>query len=110
MKKSVVKRDVPLVEREALKSEFCLVFEPSMEGKVKTGRKGTGGYVLKTHGIPSHAGFDPDKGASAILEMANQIEKLHALTKCRIGHKCNGRNNKGRNGDKCRAGRSRMLD
>ena len=54
-------------EREAEKSEFCLVFEPSANGKVKTGRKGTGMFTLKTHGIPAHAGLEPEKGASAIL-------------------------------------------
>ncbi|MEZ5426747.1 MAG: M20 family metallopeptidase [Pyrinomonadaceae bacterium] len=69
----------PLVEREAKKAELCLIFEPSAEGRVKTGRKGTGMYTLKTHGIPSHAGLDPEKGASAILEISRQIEKLHSL-------------------------------
>jgi glutamate carboxypeptidase len=75
----------PIVEREALKSEFCLVFEPSLDGKVKTARKGTGEFVLKTHGIPSHAGLDPKKGASAILEISKQIEKLHGMTDFSIG-------------------------
>ena len=68
-----------IVEREAEKSEFCLVFEPSANGKVKTGRKGTGMFTLKTHGIPAHAGLEPEKGASAILEISRQIEKLHLL-------------------------------
>jgi glutamate carboxypeptidase len=74
-----------LVEDEARKSDFCLVFEPSANGKVKTGRKGTGGYTLKTHGIPSHAGLEPKRGASAILELSKQIEKLHSLTNFEIG-------------------------
>jgi len=75
----------PIVEEEALKAEFCLVFEPSLNGKVKTGRKGTGCYILKTHGIPSHAGLDPEKGASAILEISRQIEKLHEMTDFVVG-------------------------
>lgn len=74
-----------LVEREAKNAEFCLVFEPSANGKVKTGRKGTGNYTLKTHGIPSHAGLEPQKGASAILEIAGQIGKIHNLTDFEIG-------------------------
>lgn len=74
-----------LVEQEAKICEYCLVFEPSANGKVKTGRKGTGGYTLKTHGIPSHAGLEPKRGASAILEIARQIEKLHSLTDFEIG-------------------------
>ncbi len=74
-----------LVEREAKKAEFCLVLEPSAAGRVKTGRKGTGNYILKTHGIPSHAGLEPQKGASAILEIARQIEEIHNLTDFEIG-------------------------
>lgn len=68
-----------LVEREASDSEFCLVLEPSMNGKVKTGRKGTGMYTLRTKGIPAHAGLDPEKGVSAILELSKQIPLLHEM-------------------------------
>ncbi len=68
-----------LVEREAKLAEFCLVCEPSANGKVKTGRKGTANYWLKARGVPAHAGLEPEKGASAILEIARQIERLHAL-------------------------------
>ena len=67
------------VEREARNAEFCLVCEPSANGKVKTGRKGTGMFTLKTHGIPAHAGLEPEKGASAILEISKQIPKIHEL-------------------------------
>ncbi len=74
-----------LVEREAKNAEYCLVCEPSANGKVKTGRKGTGMFTLKTHGIPSHAGLEPEKGASAILEISRQIEKLHSLNNYEIG-------------------------
>lgn len=69
----------PLVEKEAKKSEFCLISEPSANGRVKTGRKGTGMFELKTHGVPAHAGLEPERGASAILEISKQIEKIHAL-------------------------------
>jgi glutamate carboxypeptidase len=68
-----------LVEAEAGKSAFCLVCEPSAGGRVKTGRKGTGWYELRAHGIPAHAGLEPEKGASAILEISKQIQKLHTL-------------------------------
>lgn len=67
------------VEREARLAEHCLVFEPSAAGRVKTGRKGTGMYTVRAHGVPAHAGLDPEKGASAILELARQIERLHAM-------------------------------
>lgn len=78
-----------LVEREAVKSEFCLVCEPSANGKVKTGRKGTGMFKLKTHGIPAHAGLEPEKGASAILELSKQILLIHALNDAEKGTTAN---------------------
>ena len=74
-----------LVETEAQKSEFCLVCEPSDDGRVKTGRKGTGNYTLKTHGISSHAGLEPQRGASAILEIARQIERLNSFNNFEVG-------------------------
>lgn len=68
------------VEREALKAKVCFVIEPSAPvGRVKTGRKGTGMFTLKAHGIPSHAGLEPQRGASAILELSRQIIKVHEL-------------------------------
>jgi len=74
-----------LVEREAERAEFCLVCEPSANGRVKTGRKGTANYTLRTRGIPAHAGLEPEKGASAILEISRQIEKLHSFNHFKIG-------------------------
>ncbi len=74
-----------LVEREARDSESCLVFEPSSNGRVKTGRKGTGMFTLRARGIPAHAGLEPEKGASAILEIARQIERLDALNDVSAG-------------------------
>ncbi|MBC7899856.1 MAG: M20 family metallopeptidase, partial [Saprospiraceae bacterium] len=78
-----------LVEAEAVKSEFCLVFEPSAAGRIKTGRKGTGMFVVKARGVPAHAGLEPEKGASAILELARQIEKIHTLNNSEIGTTAN---------------------
>ena len=75
----------PLVEREAAQSECCLVFEPSLDGKVKTGRKGTGMYKLRSHGIPAHAGLEPEKGANAIAELSRQIANIHAIANSDIG-------------------------
>ncbi|MCS6873212.1 MAG: M20 family metallopeptidase [Pyrinomonadaceae bacterium] len=69
----------PIVEREASKAVSCLVCEPSANGKVKTGRKGTASYKIKAVGIPAHAGLEPERGASAILELAKQIEVIHQL-------------------------------
>lgn len=74
-----------LVESEGSKAEFCMVFEPSSAGRVKTGRKGTGMFTVKAHGIPAHAGLEPEKGANSILELSRQIENLHSLNNAAIG-------------------------
>ena len=68
-----------IVESEAKGAEYCLVLEPSADGRVKTGRKGTGMYRLCSHGLPAHAGLEPDKGANAIVELARQIPAIHAI-------------------------------
>lgn len=74
-----------LVEREARNSQSCLVFEPSASGRVKTGRKGTGMFTVKTWGVPAHAGLEPERGASAILELARQIQKIQTFGDLSVG-------------------------
>lgn len=70
-----------LVEEEAAHAQAVLVLEPPAQGGVvKTGRKGTGLFSVAAKGIAAHAGLEPEKGASAVLEMARQIERLHLLT------------------------------
>jgi glutamate carboxypeptidase len=69
-------------EALARKSKGVLVLEPGtgLEGKAKTARKGIGTYTLKVHGVAAHAGVDFGKGASAVVEMARQIERMTAFT------------------------------
>ncbi len=74
-----------IIERGAADAAFCLVFEPSAAGRVKTGRKGTGMYTVSAHGIPAHAGLEPEKGANAILELSRQIEAIQRLNAPGIG-------------------------
>jgi glutamate carboxypeptidase len=69
-----------LVEAEARRARAVLVLEPpATGGRVKTGRKGTGMFTIEARGRAAHAGLEPEKGASAILEMARQIERLHRM-------------------------------
>lgn len=75
----------PIIEKEAENSDHCLVLEPSSNGRVKTGRKGTGMYTLRAKGIPAHAGLEPEKGANAILEIARQIGRLNTLNQNELG-------------------------
>jgi glutamate carboxypeptidase len=68
------------VEAEARRAHAVLVLEPPGNGgRVKTGRKGTGIFTIEARGRAAHAGLEPEKGASAILELARQTDHLHSL-------------------------------
>lgn len=69
-----------ILETEARQSDAVLVLEPALPGGVlKTRRKGCGEYELTIRGEAAHAGVDPDKGVSAIRELARQILVLETL-------------------------------
>lgn len=68
------------IEAEALRSDAVLVLEPALPGgALKTSRKGVGQFELTVRGVAAHAGVDPDKGASAIHELARQIVRIEQL-------------------------------
>jgi glutamate carboxypeptidase len=68
------------IEDEARRSDAVLVLEPSLPGgMLKTSRKGVGSYELVVRGVAAHAGVDPEKGASAVQELAHQILRINAL-------------------------------
>jgi glutamate carboxypeptidase len=73
------------VERFAAGAKQCLVMEPSLDGKVKTGRKGTGMFQLAAHGIAAHAGLEPEKGGNAVAELARQVDRIQAIARPEIG-------------------------
>ncbi len=69
----------PLVEHEARVAAQVLVLEPPAPGgRVKTARKGVGVWTVAAQGVASHAGLNPEAGASAILELARQTQRLHS--------------------------------
>lgn len=76
-----------LTEKEARRSAAVLVLEPAagLEGNAKTARKGVGGYTLSVRGTAAHAGLDFTAGASAIVELARQIEVIAGFTDLRRG-------------------------
>jgi glutamate carboxypeptidase len=76
-----------LTEKEARRSAAVLVLEPSagLDGKAKTGRKGVGGYTIQVRGKASHAGLDFSSGASAIVELARQIDVIAGFTDLKRG-------------------------
>ena len=68
------------IEDEARRSRAVLVLEPSLPGgAVKTSRKGCGSYEIVVRGVSAHAGIEPQKGASAVQELAHQILRVNAL-------------------------------
>lgn len=81
---STTSRD--LITAEASDCVAVLVLEPSLPGgKVKTARKGIANYEVIARGISAHAGLDPEKGVSAVSELAHQILALNALNDRREG-------------------------
>lgn len=70
----------PIIERLARDSECVFVLEPSVgpAGALKLWRKGVGMFRLEVEGVASHAGADPEKGRSAVRELAHQIVDLYA--------------------------------
>lgn len=69
-----------LIEAEASKSEAVLVLEPSLPGGgLKTSRKGVGQFELVVRGVSAHAGLEPEKGISAVRELARQILAIDDL-------------------------------
>jgi glutamate carboxypeptidase len=76
-----------ITERLAKESAGVLVLEPAagLRGAVKTARKGVGEYTLRVKGVAAHAGLDPGKGHSAILELARQIAVIAKMNNLRQG-------------------------
>jgi glutamate carboxypeptidase len=58
---------------------FVLEGAANPGGALKVGRKGVGRYVVRAKGRAAHAGLDPENGASAVLELSFQIQRLFAL-------------------------------
>ncbi len=67
------------------KAKAVLVLEASLDGKLKTRRKGTAMYQLSAHGRASHAGLEPEKGINASVEIANAIIALTQLENSELG-------------------------
>ncbi|MCK0470910.1 M20 family metallopeptidase [Halalkalibacter sp. APA_J-10(15)] len=69
-----------LIEKEAKGKRYALVMEPARrDGSVVTGRRGNGRFVIEVSGRAAHSGIEPEKGRSAIEELAHKIVKLHDL-------------------------------
>lgn len=75
-----------LVEEEARRAEYVLVLEPAAPGgRAKTARKGTGLFNVKVEGRAAHAGLEPEKGVSAVLELVRQVSSIASLARPEVG-------------------------
>lgn len=76
-----------LTEKNATRSECVLVLEPGtgLTGKLKTARKGVGDYRVTVRGKAAHSGVDFASGASAVVELARQIERIAGFVQVERG-------------------------
>ena len=77
----------PLTEKNAARSQAVLVLEPGtgLTGKLKTARKGVGDFTVVVRGKAAHAGVDFEAGASAVLELCRQIDRIASFTQLARG-------------------------
>jgi glutamate carboxypeptidase len=68
-----------LIKELSQNARAVLVLEASLDGKVKTGRKGTSMYQVKVHGRAAHAGLEPEKGINSTVEISHLVLQLAAL-------------------------------
>jgi len=70
----------PLIEKHSIGKEYALIMEPARkDGSLVTARRGGGRYDIIVKGVAAHSGIEPEKGRSAIEELAYKIIQLHQL-------------------------------
>lgn len=70
-----------LIESHAKDKKFALVMEPARKnGAIVSARRGKAHYTLEVFGKAAHSGIEPEKGRSAIEELAHKIIQLHDIT------------------------------
>ena len=75
------RRARPWIEQLAQESRTSVILEPARpNGNLMNARKGLGRIEVTFNGKAAHAGVEPEKGVSAVNEMAYWIIALHGLT------------------------------
>jgi len=70
----------PLIRQVAETADVCFVLEPARADDVAVGaRKGIADYIVQIEGRAAHAGVEPEKGRSAIVEAAHKTLTLMSL-------------------------------
>jgi glutamate carboxypeptidase len=63
-----------LIEAAARDAAAVFVLEPSVDGQLKSSRKGTSWYEVEIIGRAAHAGLEPEKGINALVEAAALVQ------------------------------------
>lgn len=74
-----------LIEKLSQNARAVLVFEASVDGAVKIGRKGSADFKLSVIGRAAHAGLEPEKGINATVEIAHLILQIAKLSNPEFG-------------------------
>ena len=70
----------PVIRRVAEEADVCYVLESARaNGDIVSARKGIADFIVQIEGRAAHAGVEPEKGRSAILEAAHKTLALTAL-------------------------------
>lgn len=77
------------LESQVAGAQAALVFEGSIDAKVKTARKGIGRFTVRVTGIEAHAGLDPTVGASAVHALGELIPQIVAIADLDAGTSVN---------------------
>ncbi|MFI1194469.1 M20 family metallopeptidase [Micromonospora sp. NPDC020750] len=74
-----------LVQETAHRCDAALILEPSVDGAVKTSRKGIGRYRFDVHGRAAHAGLDPELGRNALTVLGRLLLDVGELARPDLG-------------------------
>jgi glutamate carboxypeptidase len=71
---------IPVIRGHAESADVAFVLEAAREnGDIVSARKGIAEFVMRIEGRAAHAGVEPEKGRSAIVEAAHKTLALNAL-------------------------------
>jgi len=74
-----------LIEDLSRNARAVLVFEASIDGAVKIGRKGSADFKVTVTGKAAHAGLEPEKGINASTELSQLVLQIAKLENPEFG-------------------------
>lgn len=74
-----------LIEDLSRNARAVLVFEASIDGAVKIGRKGSADFKVTVTGKAAHAGLEPEKGINASVELSKLVLEIAKMENPEFG-------------------------